>query len=56
MIDLAKTKWLKVKKPPNIIIFEGWCVGAIHQKKNTLKKPLNLLEKNMMLILNGEKS
>ncbi len=42
---LAKTQWLKVKKPPNIIILEGWCVGAIHQKKNTLKKPLNLVEK-----------
>jgi len=24
----AKKKWIKVLKKPNIIIFEGWCVGA----------------------------
>ena len=27
-----KTKWLKVRQPPHIIIFEGWCVGAKQQK------------------------
>ena len=32
MIDLKK-KVDKIKKPPNVIIFEGWCVGARHQKK-----------------------
>ena len=40
-----KSKWTRVKKAPNIIIFEGWCVGARHQKKNLLKKPLNMIEK-----------
>jgi D-glycerate 3-kinase len=40
-----KTKWVKIKKPPNIIIFEGWCVGARHQKISDLKKPLNIIEK-----------
>ena len=30
---LVRSKWLKVKKKPNIVIFEGWCVGAIAQKK-----------------------
>ena len=25
---LHKKKWLKVKKKPNIVIFEGWCVGV----------------------------
>ena len=28
-----KSKWLAVKKKPNIVIFEGWCVGVTSQKK-----------------------
>ena len=31
---LKKSKWIKVKKQPDIIIFEGWCVGAKNQKNN----------------------
>ena len=27
-----KSKWLKIKKKPNIVIFEGWCVGASSKK------------------------
>ena len=42
---LRKNKWQKVKIKPDIIIFEGWCVGATHQKKTELKKPQNLIEK-----------
>ena len=42
---LQKKKWLKVKKKPNIVIFEGWCVGAIAQKNKDLKFPINKLEK-----------
>ena len=37
--------WQKVKKKPDIIIFEGWCVGAEPQKLKELKKPINILEK-----------
>ena len=40
-----KNKWQKIKKPPHIIIFEGWCVGARHQKESELKNPLNPIEK-----------
>ena len=40
-----KSKWTKVRKPPHVIIFEGWCVGARHQKISTLKKSQNLIEK-----------
>ncbi len=40
-----KSKWIKVKKRPSVIIFEGWCVGARHQKDLDLKKPLNLIER-----------
>ena len=41
----SKNKWLKIKKKPNIVIFEGWCVGATPQKKD-LNFPLNKLEKH----------
>ncbi len=40
-----KSKWIKVKKRPSVIILEGWCVGARHQKDLDLKKPLNLIER-----------
>ena len=40
-----KKKWQKVFKKPNIIIFEGWCVGAQSQKIKDLKVPINALEK-----------
>ena len=40
-----KNKWQKIKKPPHIVIFEGWCVGAKHQTNTVLKKPLNLIER-----------
>ncbi len=41
----SKSKWLKVKKKPNIVIFEGWCVGATAQKNKDLNLPINKLEK-----------
>ena len=40
-----KNKWIKVLKKPNIVIFEGWCVGAKPQKNSDLIKPVNKLEK-----------
>ena len=42
----SKKKWLKVKKKPNIVIFEGWCVGVFAQKKKDLIIPINKLEKH----------
>jgi D-glycerate 3-kinase len=42
---ISKTKWQKVNKQPQIIIFEGWCVGAQPQEKKYLKKSINFLEK-----------
>tara|TARA_B100000767_G_scaffold274445_1_gene307454 strand:+ start:67 stop:984 length:918 start_codon:yes stop_codon:yes gene_type:complete len=42
---LPKNKWQKVNKKPNIVIFEGWCVGAAQQKKRDLLVPINTLEK-----------
>ena len=40
-----KNKWQKIKKRPDLIILEGWCVGARHQKNNDLKKSMNLIER-----------
>ena len=42
----SKNKWIKVNKKPNIVIFEGWCVGVGPQKKKDLLKPINVLEKH----------
>ena len=41
-----KKNWSKVKKKPNIVIFEGWCVGATAQKNKDLIIPINKLEKH----------
>tara|TARA_Y100001970_G_C14193769_1_gene836910 strand:- start:1108 stop:2031 length:924 start_codon:yes stop_codon:yes gene_type:complete len=40
-----KKFWYLIKKRPDIIILEGWCVGARAEKINTLKKPINYSEK-----------
>jgi len=42
---LKKNKWLRVQKKPDIVIFEGWCVGATAQKEKDLNSPINNLEK-----------
>ena len=40
-----KKLWYSLKKRPDVIIFEGWCVGAKPEKNNTLKKSVNSMEK-----------
>ncbi len=40
-----KKLWYSLKKKPDIIIFEGWCVGAKAEKNITLQNPVNSLEK-----------
>ena len=42
---LPKSKWIRIYKKPDIVIFEGWCVGARPQKKKYLNTPVNELEK-----------
>ncbi len=39
------SQWFKIYSKPDVIIFEGWCVGAKPQNRNQLKKPANNLEK-----------
>ena len=44
--DLFKNKnCYDLKVRPDVIIFEGWCVGAKSEKNDTLKKNINSLEK-----------
>ena len=45
MTGLIKKKWYDLKNKPDVIIFEGWCVGAKSEKNNTLKKTINSMEK-----------
>ena len=40
-----KKNWYSINQQPDIIIFEGWCVGARAELNKTLKKPINFLEK-----------
>ena len=40
-----KKRWYDLKQKPDVIIFEGWCVGAKSEKKITLKKTINSMEK-----------
>ena len=42
---LPKKQWQIFKKKPDIVIFEGWCVGVTPQKNKDLKIPINTLEK-----------
>ncbi|MDA9697603.1 uridine kinase [Candidatus Pelagibacter sp.] len=40
-----KKKWNTINKKPDVIIFEGWCVGARAETNKTLKKSINSMEK-----------
>ena len=40
-----KKSWYKLNEKPDVIIFEGWCVGAKSETNNTLKKTINSMEK-----------
>ena len=40
-----KSLWYKLKSKPDVIIFEGWCVGAKAQTNKQLKNPINPLER-----------
>ena len=40
-----KKKWYDLKSKPDVIIFEGWCVGAKSEKNDSLKKTINSMER-----------
>ena len=41
----AEHQWRSLEKAPRIIIFEGWCVGAIPQNQAELDAPANDMER-----------
>ena len=42
---LKKKYWFNIKEKPEVVILEGWCVGAKPQSNSLLKIPINILEK-----------
>jgi D-glycerate 3-kinase len=41
----SKSLWYKIQSKPDVVILEGWCVGARSQNFTELKKPINSLER-----------
>ena len=42
---LKEKYWFNIKERPEIVILEGWCIGAQPQSNSLIKKPINILEK-----------
>ena len=42
---LKKKYWFNIKEKPEIVILEGWCVGARPQSNSLIKQSTNVLEK-----------
>ena len=43
---LEKKYWFNIKQKPDIVILEGWCVGAKPQSNFLIKKSINALEQH----------
>lgn len=43
---VAQSDWRKVDTPVDIVLFEGWCVGARPQQASLLAAPVNALERD----------
>jgi D-glycerate 3-kinase len=41
---LPRTRWSTVRARPNLILVDGWCLGAATQDPRDLRKPVNSLE------------
>jgi D-glycerate 3-kinase len=42
----AASTWPRVQAPVDVVLFEGWCVGAIPQDAAALAQPVNELERD----------
>lgn len=42
---IPRREWEKAPRPVDLVIFEGWCVGAVPEPKSALKEPINALER-----------
>lgn len=38
-------EWPRVQRPVQVVLFEGWCVGAVPQEDAALARPVNALER-----------
>jgi D-glycerate 3-kinase len=43
---LPEDTWTPLKGPFDVILFEGWCVGAVPQNEAALSRPVNALERD----------
>jgi D-glycerate 3-kinase len=41
---IAASEWQTISQPIDIVLFEGWCVGALPQTPEQLQNPVNALE------------
>ena len=39
-----ETEWTRVTAPVDLVLFEGWCVGAVPESEPALAEPVNALE------------
>lgn len=42
----AKDEWPRIDAPADVVLFEGWCVGAVAQADAELAQPVNGLERD----------
>src|SRR5688500_1846685 len=45
-VDDRAAEWTTIEPPVDVILFEGWCVGAAPQPVEALREPLNALERD----------
>ena len=38
------SEWIRIKTPVQLVLLEGWCLGALPQSSDCLSQPLNQLE------------
>jgi D-glycerate 3-kinase len=43
---LPESQWTPLEGPFDVVLFEGWCVGAIPQSQAALARPVNALERD----------
>jgi D-glycerate 3-kinase len=41
---LPQSGWVSIEAPVDVVLFEGWCVGARPQRDADLRDPINVLE------------
>jgi len=43
--DDRAEEWLRLERAPDLILFEGWCMGAVAEPVEALVEPVNALER-----------